>query len=249
MIKAIAKVVIIWCIGFGMAVALLTYLDSRNVEWPAETWQPVQEDTYFVISPPGTMLIFEIEERDGELHWRRSLMPIPKEWLQQSKNGPTTEEELEKEENRKFRERWKFDHPKFAPDDHVIETTKNKKKKKKKDVPLFDVVDKDGVLQDSNEDGILEFSTALFLHRQENGAEILHTTYRHICCLCGLEHRVSIRVYVGFGTFRLYQRWDVDDKATHFNRLRKFGPDYYSIPEFNSMPKFDAVSPRFPDIP
>ncbi len=203
-------------LGAGLAVMFLMYIESRKEALPPETWQEIEETNHFFLTPPGYLWRFEVEERDGKLHWRRTLIPIPKKWYESTKTPET-----------------------------IIETPRGKKKKKTELATRFDLIDENGVLQDSNRDGIVEFSTALWFDRQENGAEILWTGFIHICCECSLTHRVSVRVYRSFGGFRISQRWDVDEKATHWNRIRKFGPNYQNPHPFNN-PFYDPFPPETP---
>ena len=183
---------------------------SQRAELPKETWQPIQTGLTWFQPPPGTVTVIEVEERDGELYWRIGVVAIARV---SNTQAPAPE---------KSRPMWRPP-PGQDQGNLILEAAK---KKKKRPPDEFDRVDENGILQDSNKDGLLEFTTMLFLARQENGAEILYTYFRHICCGCGLEHEVAVRMYRGYGSYRVYQRWDVDDKATHWNRVKKFGARY-----------------------
>jgi len=53
-------------------------------------------------------------------------------------------------------------------------------------------------------------------------------TFAHICCGCALTHGVSTQVVLGpLGFPWLHMRWEVDDRATHRGRMRKFGINYW----------------------
>jgi hypothetical protein len=156
--------------------------------------------------------------------------PVPKEetfefFFPTYTPTPEVEETLTPEE--RFWEGWRWDHKRKKNTlETQIETSKKKKKKKKK-TPVPDHVDENGILQDSNEDGILEFSIPVLYHAGEKASQdTWYTAFIHICCQCALTHRVYVNFYFGPVGFRMWQRWEVLDEETHMNRVRKFGPNY-----------------------
>jgi hypothetical protein len=214
--------------GFTAGVLAERYRDERAAqEWPLESWQEVAPDKYYVISPPGSMWVFEIDEVDGKLQWRQFLMPIPREW-----SVPSNYEASEDREERWFRERERFDRRWGQDRDNpIVETSAPKKDKKKKP----DQVDKDGVLQDSNRDGIVEFNFPLVYvePEHEDGSPMLYTGWTHICCGCSLVHKIGLVVYWSGYQWRISQHWRVDEKESHWRRLKKFGGvDPWRVPMF-----------------
>jgi len=84
--------------------------------------------------------------------------------------------------------------------------------------PLYAGKKKGRIVDDSDGDGVVEFSIPLSRTH----------VYSHSCCTCRLTHTVFSQVVVGpVGLPWLYQRWEVDNKETHLNRLKKFGPAYW----------------------
>lgn len=97
-----------------------------------------------------------------------------------------------------------------------------KKKKPKQWIP--DQQDKDGVLQDTNQDGILENFVPLYQVDGTWGSAVGAT-----CCDCGLHHTIQMAVtrdMIGYPS--LFMRWTRDDRRTHMERIKKFGPNYTS---------------------
>lgn len=237
MFKAIGRALAILVIvgaTFGAGVATEKYRDSRATqEWPSESWQEVQPDKYYIISPPGMMWVFEYDIIDGELKWRQSLMPIPEEWLVPS--NYTSKEELEEQ---RFRKRQEFD-KRWGQDqsENIVETTtENAKKKKKPDETI------DGIHTDSNADGILEFDLPLFEEEADNGAMLYYTSWSHGCCTCSLWHDVTLVLYYSGYQWRIHQRWEVDPKQTRWQRKKKFGCDPF-VPN-DCQPPFSDPDPR-----
>lgn len=141
---------------------------------------------------------------------------------------PDAEVEVELTPEEKFWEAWRWDHERRK---HTIETGVETGKKKKKKTPVPDHVDENGILQDSNGDGILEFSIPVLYSAGEKAEQATwYTSFVHICCGCALTHRVYVNFYFGPVGFRVWQRWEVLDQETHINRVRKFGPNYWRNP-------------------
>jgi len=227
--KILARIVAITLIvGLTYTAGIYTekFLDERAAnEWPADSWQDIDPDKYYVISPPGMMWIFEVEKINGEIMWRQLLMPIPPSW-----NKPSNYISPKDQRERDFREKRRFEwdlgqeqNPtvEAAP---VVETSKKKKKKK----PIYDSVDREGILQDSNQDGIVAFDWPLvYVEPEEEGdSAMLYTGWTHICCGCSLVHQIGVVVYWSGIQWRIHQRWDVDEKETEWRRTRKFGRDH-----------------------
>ena len=84
----------------------------------------------------------------------------------------------------------------------------------------------DGVLTDSNRDGIVEFAMPLYRPVE----------WTHVSCSDGYTHDVFMQVIEGpLGLPWIYMRWKVNLQKTHRERLRMFGPGYW-IPENSSDP-------------
>lgn len=234
---------------FAGGVLTERYVQTKAPEIDLPEWQPIEPDNYFIASPPGMMWVFRVEMRDGVLQWQRFLVAIPED-IRSEMNGKSTNEErrqfeIDKEKRMHHFERRQWDRRKGGhtnSDDVTIETSAVEVKKKPKAV--FDSVGEDGILGDTNGDGVLHFSMPLVLERFENGAEVLFTSYKHICCLCKLTHEVSITVYRGpAGGFRIAQRWAVNERETKWRRLkegldnpRPFGAEFREPPDLPNQP-------------
>jgi uncharacterized protein YceK len=91
------------------------------------------------------------------------------------------------------------------------------------------------IARDDDRDGVVEIELPMTLYR-----DMLIGQMIHISCSDGFTHIVQFRLYdsrLGFPV--LYQRWTVDEKRTHEERLRMFGPGYW-------LPKDPFGAPRDP---
>ena len=238
MLKAIGRVFAIGVIvggTFGAGVATEKYRDSRaKQEWPSESWQEVESDKYYVISPPGSMWVFEIDEIDGKLQWRQLLMPIPKEWSA-SAEDPAEDPEERFRKRREFDKRWGQDQS-----ENTVEAAAESAKKKKPDKTI------DGIHTDSNGDGILEFDFPLLEEEGSNGAMLYYTKWSHGCCTCSLWHDVTLVLYYSGYQWRIHQRWEVDPKKTRWQRKKRWGCDPF-MPD-DCQPPFSDPSLRRDDF-
>jgi hypothetical protein len=228
-LKALGKgalVGLIACALIAGGMWVQRYKDAQDYyKWPSESWQEIKPDKYSVVSPPGYMWIFEVNE---EGLWRQYLMPIPKKW-----NVPSNYVSPKDLREKQFRREKKFDD---QLDLNVIETSKKKKKSKEPDGYV------DGVHTDTNGDGILEFDYPLIYTEHDNGGVSLSTGWQHGCCSCSLWHDVSLVVYYSGLQWRIYQRWEVDPQRTTWQRKKKWGCDPFMpgscIDPFKEQPRY-----------
>ena len=167
---------------------------------PPETWAPVVEGLRFIVPPPGSIIYVEIVERDGGLYWRLGAVGYAR-----LSNEPTASPQKPP-----------MLRPWYGEDQNnpIIEAGKKQK---------YDKPDKYGRITDSNRDGVVEFALPLFRLKNIPG-------YVHICCGCALTHSVSAQIISGpLGMPWVYMRWEVDDRATHMNRIRQLGPNYWRL--------------------
>jgi hypothetical protein len=87
----------------------------------------------------------------------------------------------------------------------------------------------DGVLRDTNRDGVVEFYVPLYRP----------TRWVHVSCSDGFTHNVFSQIVEGpIGLPWMYMRWEVDPHKTHRERMRMFGPNYRIDPDyFPSVPQ------------
>ena len=96
--------------------------------------------------------------------------------------------------------------------------------------PIYGAKKNSRVVEDTDGDGIVEASIALFEYRG-----VYEGSLTHICCGCKLVHTVDFMVYRTrlLQAPALFMKWEVNEKRTHMERVMEFGPSYrHSIDPF-----------------
>jgi hypothetical protein len=87
---------------------------------------------------------------------------------------------------------------------------------------------RDKIATDDDRDGIVEATVVMYIREDPVFGSLVYGTMTHRCCSCALTHSVEFRLVLSsLGTPLLHQRWEIDDKATHRNRIEQFGPSYW----------------------